>query len=106
MAHEIKQHELKCWPNYFDDVMTGGKPFEVRRDDRGFAVGDILWLREWKPGGAGYTGRSVKKVIIYRFSSDDDVLADRPLFDGWCVLGLAPLPASFYDERVRAPGAP
>lgn len=42
-------HELKVWPAYFHKLEPGQKTFEVRRDDRGFQKGDVLWLREWDP---------------------------------------------------------
>lgn len=58
-------HELKCWPAEFAAVWQGVKTFEVRRDDRGFAVGDVLHLREYDPGTAGYSGRSVKANVTY-----------------------------------------
>lgn len=42
-------HELKVWPAYFQPISNGEKSFEVRRDDRGFQKGDVLWLREFNP---------------------------------------------------------
>ncbi len=39
-------HELKIMPEYFEAVFRWIKPFEIRRNDRGFAVGDILRLWE------------------------------------------------------------
>ena len=33
-------HELKCWPEYFEAVISGAKTFEVRKNDRDFAVRD------------------------------------------------------------------
>lgn len=54
-------HELKTLPEFFEAVASGAKPFEVRKDDRGYSVGDVLWLREWNPSteryGAGYVRR-------------------------------------------------
>jgi hypothetical protein len=41
----MKIHELKCWPEYFYAIKNSQKPFEVRRDDRGFTEGDVLHLR-------------------------------------------------------------
>lgn len=38
------EHELKCFPDYWDAVQRGEKNFEVRRDDRGFQKGDKLKL--------------------------------------------------------------
>jgi len=43
-------HELKVWPAYFHPICEDKKRFEVRRDDRGFQKGDVLWLREYNPG--------------------------------------------------------
>jgi len=40
-----QEHILKTWPNYFDAVKRGEKPFEVRLDDRGYQKGDILVLQ-------------------------------------------------------------
>ena len=40
-----KEHVLKTWADYWDAAERGEKPFEVRRDDRGFQKGDVLVLR-------------------------------------------------------------
>jgi hypothetical protein len=45
----MKTHTLKTWPEYLDAIGSGVKTFEVRKDDRGFAEGDELLLREWFP---------------------------------------------------------
>ena len=37
-------HTLKIFPDFWDAVTRGDKTFEVRRDDRGFSVGDTLEL--------------------------------------------------------------
>lgn len=42
-------HELKTWPEPFAAMVDGRKAFEIRRDDRNFAVGDALLLREYEP---------------------------------------------------------
>lgn len=36
-------HELKIAPEYFKDVRTGLKKFEIRKNDRDFKVGDRLF---------------------------------------------------------------
>lgn len=88
---ENKRHELKCWPNYFERILDGTKTFEVRRDDRGFKTGDSLWLREWEPGGRGFTGRSVWKRVTFIYHADHNDLGLNMLSDGVCVMALAPL---------------
>jgi hypothetical protein len=80
-AQTVRVHELKTFPEYFASVLDGSKPFEVRNDDRGFAVGDALHLREYETT-SGYTGREIRKRVCY-------VLRGYPeLKDGFVVLGL------------------
>ena len=43
----MTEHVLKTWTTYFNAVVSGGKNFEVRKDDRGFQKGDILCLQCW-----------------------------------------------------------
>jgi hypothetical protein len=64
------QHELKTWPKPFQAVLDGVKPYEIRRNDRPFAVGDTLLLREWDPEagfytGGDYTGRAAIRRVTY-----------------------------------------
>ncbi len=49
-------HDLKCWPRYFGDIANGTKAFEVRTNDRDYAVDDYLLLREWNEDGKRYKG--------------------------------------------------
>lgn len=62
-------HELKTVPAYFAPLLEGAKTFEVRRDDRGFQKGDVLWLREFVPNARTpqqqYTGRSILARISW-----------------------------------------
>ena len=60
-------HELKIRPEYYDAIISGAKSFEIRRNDRGFAVGDVLHLREipdWSKSWI-YTGREIKVRVGY-----------------------------------------
>jgi len=54
------EHRLKCWPQYFDAIERGEKPFDVRRDDRGFQKGDVLVLQRFSPE-MGYTRSPVTR---------------------------------------------
>lgn len=84
MAH----HELKVWPPYYDAVLSGTKPFEIRKNDRGYQVGDTLWLREYSPGPDEYTGRGIKKRVTYMLSGDDPTAYAFGLRQGFVALGL------------------
>lgn len=57
-------HELKILPRYFQPVLDGAKPFEIRdNSDRNFQEGDTVTLNEWD--GERYTGRSAKRLITF-----------------------------------------
>lgn len=78
-------HDLKCWPKFFPHVFDNSKPFEVRKRDRDYRVGDRLLLREWNPDDGTYSGRSIERAITYVLTADD---APWALEHGFCVLGL------------------
>jgi len=61
-----RQHELKSWPHLFEPLFRGEKTHDLRRsDDRDFAVGDTLLLREFDPALQAYTGRECSVEITY-----------------------------------------
>jgi len=59
------EHDLKIWPEFFNDVDSGKKPFEVRVNDRDYQEGDKLRLREWNPNTNEYTGRETIKFVTH-----------------------------------------
>lgn len=88
----MRTHGLKVWPEFFTALKDGSKTFEIRKDDRGFAVGDALCLREWDPtpfserlkyDAKGYTGRVLTKVVSYKFPG-----GRMGIPEGVCVLGF------------------
>ncbi len=67
-ARERTVHELKIWPVYYQPILDDIKRFEIRYDDRGYKIGDLLYLREWEPapGGTGaYTGRESYYLVEF-----------------------------------------
>ena len=62
-------HELKIDPKYFVEIQEMKKTFEVRKNDRNFAVGDFLALNEFKD--REYTGRSLLMRVIYVMDTPD-----------------------------------
>lgn len=72
-------HELKILPSYFQPVLDGTKPFEIRdNSDRNFKEGDTVTLNEWD--GERYTGRSAKRLITF--------VTDYAQQPGYVVLGM------------------
>ena len=75
-------HKLKIIPMYFDAVEDGRKPFEVRKNDRDYSVGDTLILQEFEQG-TGYSGKEITRTIS--FILDDSEYCK----DGFVVIGLS-----------------
>ena len=46
---------LKTWPEHWDAVADGRKPFEVRKADRPYRVGVVLLLQRWEPDRGDFT---------------------------------------------------
>ncbi|NQU77983.1 DUF3850 domain-containing protein [Candidatus Falkowbacteria bacterium] len=61
----------KCWPKYFEKILTGKKRFELRLADFQVNEGDFLLLREWDPKTGEYTGRETEKKVGYVVKTKD-----------------------------------
>lgn len=84
-----KTHELKCWPIFFEDIITGLKRFEIRLNDRGFKSGDLVVLNEYDPVKDSYTGRRYWGQIGYILSHADGLAAR------YCIFSIA------YGTKVQ-----
>jgi hypothetical protein len=62
-------HHLKCRCLFYEDILSGKKTFEIRRNDRNYQVGDILMLKEWDDTcdmeDGHFTGREVQRLVVY-----------------------------------------
>ena len=77
---EHKWHEVKIAASYYDDVASGKKRFELRKNDRGYKEGDSLKMLEFKDGK--HTGRTIDADIIYMLEEYTG------LQEGYCILGI------------------
>lgn len=78
------KHKLKTYQEHLDNIRLGVKPYEIRRNDRDFKVGDILWLKGWNPTREEYTGDELKVDVL-------SVLENVPEFGlaaGFCIMGI------------------
>jgi hypothetical protein len=90
-----KEHVLKTDHVVFQDVLDGNKTFEIRFNDRGYQVGDLVILKETEFTGEQiksgqslvYTGREIQKRISY-------VLSGYGLHEGWVILGIQDIKAA------------
>ena len=51
----------KCWPEFFELILSGKKNAEMRLADFGLKAGDTLVLEEWDPKTKKYTGRKISR---------------------------------------------
>lgn len=77
---EVKTHEVKLASMSYDDVAGGKRTFELRKNDRGYKVGDILHMLEFKNGK--HTGRTIKADIVYMLEEYTGLVED------YCILGI------------------
>lgn len=78
-------HELKIEKRFFDDILSGLKRFELRRNDRNFCVGDTVILKEVLKGE--FTGRLLKVHIVYLLKYAD-FFVPIGLEPGYCIWGF------------------
>lgn len=98
----FKCHELKTDPQVFDDVASGLKSFEIRKDDRGYEVGDMLSLRKTRHSGQEmangcpleYVGAPLYAVVTYIMRGPIYGLAE-----GWVIMGIETLVAADLAPR-------
>lgn len=83
----MNKHQLKTVAPHFQLLWDKKKTFEIRKDDRNFQVGDLLFLREYDVNSdinGGYTGRCHIEKISH-------ILRDAPeygLAPGYCIISF------------------
>ncbi|WP_372640216.1 ASCH/PUA domain-containing protein [Ancylomarina sp.] len=76
-------HNLKIYPEYFVEVLLETKPFEVRKNDQDFKIGDTLHLLEYCPEEKKFTGDSCARKVSYVLKGGSFGIEK-----GYVVLGL------------------
>lgn len=79
----MKKHEIKTWPDYYFRIFAGSKKFEVRKNDRDYQIGDILYLREYDPAVNDYTGREMYCSVTYIIHGGSFGIEE-----GYCVMSI------------------
>jgi len=62
---ENNTHTLELWTEFYNDVESGLKPFELRYNDRDYKVGDYLNLLEYDNNKGEFTGKQCTKKVTY-----------------------------------------
>lgn len=88
-----KLHELKSAAGHFNDIWSSRRTFEVRKNDREYAVNDVLRLMEIDADGA-FTGRECLMLVLTLMRGSGWALdpvrsdPDTGIAKGWVVMSL------------------
>lgn len=87
-----KSHYLKTEPLFYQDAVSGQKPFEVRYYDRKFLTYDYLFLQEYL---GGYTGRETQFEVT--------CVLDNPRFckEGYVIMGIKKIGEEHVVKGLR-----
>ena len=91
-----KVHQIRLAKTYFDDVANGIKTFELRKNDRGYKVGDILEMMEFADGKN--TGRTVKVLVTYMLEDYTGIE------DGYCIMATKLMTSKEAKCSISAEG--
>lgn len=100
---KMKEHHVKCWPEFYAMLEQGLKPFELRKNDRDYQVGDRIHQHEWDPAEAehagypekGYTGRVTVVTVLSAVPLNvvpgfrkEDLLGGPYTYENYVLLGI------------------
>lgn len=90
-------HALKTWPELYAALADGTKTADVRKNDRGFQVGDDVIFQEYDNKEKKYTGNEVKSTVTHILAGDQFGIGKH-----FCVLSFARIePAGATYQEVR-----
>jgi hypothetical protein len=78
----MKTHQVKSWPEFFEPIALGVKTFDLRKDDRGYQVGENIQFEEFRHLTGEHTGKVVTRRIAYILRNFDG------LMPGYVILGI------------------
>jgi hypothetical protein len=66
----MNKHVLKILPQHYNNVASGTKTFEIRKNDRAFQKGDSVILRAWDNEFLGYPNLEFTIGDVYPIDSE------------------------------------
>ncbi|MBD77567.1 MAG: hypothetical protein CL840_01335 [Crocinitomicaceae bacterium] len=95
----MTHHILKTDPKLFEASFSGKRPWEIRKNDRNFQVGDSLTLKETQHTGQEmrdgaplvYTGRELECEVEYIFEGQEAPFGveHRGLSEDWVIMTVS-----------------
>lgn len=76
-------HNLKAHPDSYELIAMRKSQVQLRKNDRGFKVGDTCTFYEWNPARRFFTGHKTVDVTI-------EIVLEKHegLTNGWCLIVL------------------
>ncbi len=87
-----RTHHVKAYPDNFQLMKSGEKPFDVRLDDRLYERGDTIVFNEWDSSKNEYTGDTLTRRVTCKQIWEG-------LSPGYCALGLKEESPVEQDQR-------
>jgi len=87
------KHILKCHPQFFKDIASGKKQFEVRKNDRKYEVNDQITLREYDPISKKYSGKELDFSITYVLKNFDGIKKN------WVIMAIKQIENYHYLDQ-------
>lgn len=82
-------HHLKSWPQFFRPIREGNRTHELRRNDRDFAIGDLLILHEFDPATRTYTKEECELEVTSMTSfAEPCAVSDEAMNPNFCILSV------------------
>lgn len=82
-------HHLKSWPQFFNPIREGVRTHELRRNDRDFAVGDLLVLHEFDPTTQRYTGQKCEvRITSITSFAEPCAVSNEAMNPEFCILSV------------------
>ena len=86
----VRVHDIKLHHSVWSDVVGGKKPWEFRKNDRDYRVGDYLYLRWYDDESDSFRNGFIARVTY---------IIHGPSFgvpDGFCVMTI--VPATYHQK--------
>jgi hypothetical protein len=85
----MKMHAVKSWPRFFEQICSGTRTHELRRNDRDYQIGDRIELNEYDPAIGAYTGRTCTVVVTSITSASSPCAAsEEALRSDFCIMSV------------------
>lgn len=91
----MAKHDLKCWPEFYAPLKSGLKNFDLRVNDRRYAVGDTVVFHEYDDRKGAYTGEKMppKKITyVLQGVGVGGITPIKGLSRDYCILALVDAP--------------